>query len=120
MNPTKLIIVMFALASSYAMADGLRADCEQQVKAAVTAAEGEYTLSDDGKTLQINGSDLDSIQILNVKVIKSVHAGGGGEDTMDTTSTADVKDGLEGGLTGTVQVTATRGGCFVEKLNLHQ
>ena len=106
MKSSQLIAIMLASASSAASANPvtLREDCVEVIKNSVAAAAGAETLDDTSRQ---------DINISNVRVLGENENSAG---TEDYTYRAHVKGQ---GLTGTVVLTATRGGCLVQKLDLH-
>jgi hypothetical protein len=94
----------------------MRGDCEEQVRLAVGAAEqaADYSFEkkDDGSVV-IDAAAQARVVISNTRVIRTT----GHDERIDVTYKADLGS-KDSAFKGTVTVTSTRGGCFINSLNL--
>jgi hypothetical protein len=115
MKSQNLLVPLAVLAANSAFAAApLRGDCEARIRAAVAAASTDVQTIDEAINLKLDQKSLDDV------VIGKVISRGEGRDIHAyTIYTAQIAS-QTAGLKGTVKVTATRGGCFLRNLNLHQ
>ena len=107
-----LPLVMLAANNAFAASSELRGDCDARVRVAVAAASTDAESNDEALGFKLDQKALDEVVIFNVK---STYEGDEGRG--HTISIAEVKNGT---FKGAVKVTATRGGCFLNKISLHE